>query len=77
MWFIPKVTGVQGKCSSDVAILPAEFYDMNTWDTEARPASTRGRWGLGINKCLEAMKEGAVVHVTEILDREQLLCDGA
>lgn len=76
VWFIPKMKGVQGKRSSDVAILAPEFYDMNTWDTEARPASTRGRWRLGIHKCLEAMQEGAVVHVTEILDREQLLCDG-
>ncbi|PYD92654.1 hypothetical protein DNF23_10975 [Pseudomonas syringae pv. pisi] len=77
VWFIPKMKGVQGKRSSDVAILPAEFYDMNTWDIEARPPSTRGRWRLGIHKCLESMQEGAVVHVTEILDREQLLCDGA
>ncbi|MNF12020.1 hypothetical protein D3C80_2133850 [compost metagenome] len=65
--------GKQGKRSSDVAMLPDEFYDMNTWDTEARPDSTRGRWRLGIRKTLEALQEGAVVHVTEILDREQLL----
>lgn len=73
VWFIPKMKGLQGKRSTDVAILPAEFYDMNTWDTEARPDSTRGRWRLGIHKCLAAMEEAAVVHVTEILDREQLI----
>jgi hypothetical protein len=73
VWFIPKMKGKQGKRSTDVAVLPDEFYDINTWDTEARPDSTRGRWRLGIHKCLAAMEEAAVVHVTEILDREQLL----
>lgn len=71
--FIPKMKGKQGKRSTDVAILPDEFYDINTWDVEARPDSTRGRWRLGIHKRLDAMEEGAVIHVTEILDREQLL----
>lgn len=65
--------GLQGKRSTDVAIVPAEFHDMDTWDKEARLDSTRGRWRLGIHKCLAAMEEAALVHVTEILDREQLL----
>lgn len=73
VWFIPKMKGVQGKRSTDVAILPAEFYDINIWDTEARPDSTRGRWRLGIHKRLDAMEEEAVVHVTEILEEQQLL----
>ncbi|HEY0288038.1 MAG TPA: hypothetical protein VGC62_13660 [Pseudomonas sp.] len=73
VWFIPKMKGMSGKRSTDMAVLPDEFYDMNTWDTEARPDSTRGRWRLGIHKCLEAMEEAATVHVTEILDREQLI----
>ena len=73
VWFIPKMKGKQGKRSTDVAILPDEFYDVNTWDTEARPDSTRGRWRLGIHKRLEAMQEGAVIHVTEVLEREQLI----
>lgn len=73
VWFIPKMKGMSGKRSTDVAILPDEFYDMNTWDTEARPDSTRGRWRLGIHKCLAAIEEAATVHVTEILDREQLI----
>ena len=76
-WFIPKMKGKQGKRSTDMAVLPDEFYDINTWDAEARPDSTRGRWRLGIHKCLEAMEEAAMVHVTEILDREQLLGDVA
>jgi len=73
VWFIPKMKGKQGKRSTDVMILPDEFYDVNTWDLEARPDSTRGRWRRGIHKSLEALEEGAVVHVTEILDREQLI----
>lgn len=72
-WAIPKLRGVQsGKRSTDMIVLPAEFYDINTWDTEARPDSTRGRWRLGIHKCLAVIEEAAVIHVTEILDREQL-----
>src|SRR5690606_32622345 len=31
-WAIPQLKGVDGKRSSDMIILPAEFYDMNTWD---------------------------------------------
>ncbi|MCK8688274.1 hypothetical protein M1M10_33270, partial [Pseudomonas umsongensis] len=76
VWFIPKMKGKQGKRSTDVAILSDEFYDINTWDTDARPDSTRGRWRLAIHRCLEAMHEGAIIHVTEILDREQLLFRG-
>lgn len=73
VWFIPKMKGKQGKRSTDVVILPDEFYDLNSWDVEARPDSTRGRWRLAIHRCLAEMEEAALVHVTEILDREQLL----
>ncbi|GFM89306.1 hypothetical protein PSCICO_47050 [Pseudomonas cichorii] len=73
VWFIPKMKGKQGKRSTDIAILPDEFYDMNTWDVDARPDSTRTRWRRGIHKCLEALEEAAVIHVTEILEREQLI----
>lgn len=86
VWFIPKMKGLkagvdskgrQVKRSSQVEVLPDEFYDINTWDNEARPESTRSRWRLGIHKTLEAMLEAAVVHATEILDREQLLENSA
>jgi hypothetical protein len=72
-WAIPKMKGKEGKRSTAMLILPAEFYDINTWDTEGRPESTRSRWRRDINKRLEALQEQAVVHVTEILEREQLL----
>ncbi|MWK58727.1 hypothetical protein GO594_22320 [Pseudomonas otitidis] len=72
-WAIPKMKGKEGKRSTEMLILPVEFYDLNTWDTEGRPESTRSRWRREICKQLEALQEQAVVHVTEILEREQLL----
>ncbi|HEH8727232.1 TPA: hypothetical protein ACKRK9_005204 [Pseudomonas aeruginosa] len=72
-WAIPKMKGKEGKRSTDVLILSDEYYDMNQWDTEARPDSTRNRWRRDIRKQLEQLEEEALVHVTEILDREKLL----
>lgn len=44
-WAIPKLRGVQDrKRSTDMIVLPAEFYDMNTWDLEASPERTRRDW---------------------------------
>ena len=77
-WAIPKLRGVQvGKRSTDMIVLPAEFYDMNSWDTEGKPESTRRRWKTGIAKRLESLEEAAVVHATEIFDREQIFIDAA
>ncbi|MNF14262.1 hypothetical protein D3C80_2164130 [compost metagenome] len=58
-------------------VLPAEFYDMNTWDTEGKPERTRRDWRAGIHKRLEALEEAAVVHATEIFDREEIFLDAA
>ena len=77
-WAIPKLKGVQScKRSTDMIVLPAEFYDMNTWDTEGKPESTRRRWKTGIAKRLESLEEAAVIHATEIFDREQIFIDAA
>ncbi|WP_433886665.1 hypothetical protein [Pseudomonas vranovensis] len=77
-WAIPKLRGVQGaKRSTDMIVLPAEFYDMNTWDVDGKPESTRRRWKTGIGKCLEVFEEAAVVHATEIFDREEIFIDAA
>ena len=77
-WAIPKLRGVQeGKRSTDMIVLPAEFYDLNTWDIEGKPESTRRRWKTGIAKCLERLEEGAVIHTTEIFDREEIFIDAA
>jgi L-ribulose-5-phosphate 3-epimerase UlaE len=70
--------GVQTvKRSTDMIVLPAEFYDMNTWDTEGKPESTRRRWRTGIAKRLESLEEAAVVHATEIFDKEEIFIDAA
>jgi hypothetical protein len=58
-------------------VLPAEFYDMNTWDSEARPESTRRRWRNGICNSLGAIEEAALTHVTEIFEREDLFGQAA
>ncbi len=77
-WAIPKLKGIQvGKRSTDMIVLPAEFYDMNSWDVEGKPESTRRRWKTGIAKRLESLEEAAVIHATEIFDREQIFIDVA
>ena len=77
-WAIPKLKGVQvSKRSTDMIVLPAEFYDMNTWDIEGKPESTRRRWKTGIVKRLESLEEDAVIHATEIFDREEIFIDAA
>lgn len=77
-WAIPKMKGVQTvKRSTDMIVLPAEFYDMNTWDVEGKPESTRRRWKTGIGKRLESLEEAAVVHATEIFDKEEIFIDAA
>lgn len=73
VWAVPKMKGKEGKRSTKMLILPAEFYDMNTWDLDGRPDSTRSRWRRDIFKQLEQLEEAAVVRVTEILEREELL----
>ena len=77
-WAIPKLRGVQDrKRSTDMIVLPAEFYDMNTWDLEGKPESTRRRWKTGIAKRLETLEEAAVIEATEIFDLEQIFIDAA
>lgn len=77
-WAIPKLKGIQvGKRSTDMIVLPPEFYDMNSWDMEGKPESTRRRWKTGIAKRLESLEESAVIHATEIFDREQIFIDVA
>lgn len=57
----------------DVIILADSFYDMNTWDLDANPESTRRRWRLGINEKLEGMVDDALAEVRMILETEGLL----
>jgi hypothetical protein len=57
----------------DVIILPDSFYDMNTWDLDATPESTRRRWRLEINEKLDGMIDNALAEVRMILKAEGLL----
>lgn len=57
----------------DVIILPDSFYDMNTWDLNASPESTRRRWRLDINEKLDGMVDDALAEVRVILESEGLL----
>ncbi|MOA06676.1 hypothetical protein D3C78_1263300 [compost metagenome] len=73
-WAIPAMRGADGKRSTkDLIILPAPFYDMNTWESEGRPEQTRRRWRLGIHKVLNEMVGEALVEAETILCSEGVL----
>lgn len=57
----------------DVIILPDSFYDMNTWDIDATPESTRRRWRAEINEKLDGLVDDALADVKVILEAEGLL----
>ncbi|WP_256824921.1 hypothetical protein [Pseudomonas kurunegalensis] len=61
----------------DVIILPDSFYDMNTWDLDAAPESTRRRWRSNINEKLNGMVAEALEKVRMILEVEGLLMSHA
>lgn len=63
--------------SADMIVLADSFYDMNTWDLEANPESTRRRWRLGITKTLEEMVAEALSHAEAILRAEGVLDENA
>ncbi|UVL59843.1 hypothetical protein LOY54_17545 [Pseudomonas sp. B21-032] len=76
-WAIPKLKGADGKRSSDMIVLPVEFYDINRWDPEARPERTRRRWKKGIEDLLEEMVTEALEAAAVILDYEGLAMKNA
>ncbi|MDN7144078.1 hypothetical protein KC131_25875 [Pseudomonas sp. JQ170] len=59
--------------AEDLIILPDSFYDMNTWDVDAAPESTRYRWKDGIKEKLNGMVSDALAEVRRILEAEDLL----
>lgn len=59
--------------AEDLIILPDSFYDMNTWDLDATPESTRRRWRLEIKEKLDGMIDDALAEVRMILGAEGLL----
>ena len=72
-WAIPPLKGAEGKRSSDMIVLPAAFYDMNTWDPEANPESTRRRWRRGVYSVLDEMVGEALNAAEQILIAEGVL----
>ncbi len=72
-WAIPPIKGLEGKRSSDMIVLPAPFYDMNTWDLAANPERTRRRWRQGVNTVLDEMVKEALQHAETILQAEGVL----
>lgn len=72
-WAIPKLKGVAGKRDASVLVLPDRCYDMNAWDTEARPERTRRRWRGDIFKALHDIELEALAEAESILGEEGLL----
>jgi hypothetical protein len=62
-----------GTRSADMIVLKDSFYDMNTWDNDGTPESTRRRWRQDIGKDADALVDQALAHAEEILDAEGLL----
>ncbi|MBD1602349.1 hypothetical protein [Pseudomonas typographi] len=71
-WAIPRLLGVQGKRSTDMIVLPQEFYDVNRWDPEANPERTRRRWRKGVEDALEGMVSEALNDAGKLLEYEGL-----
>lgn len=72
-WAIPQLKGGDGKRSTDMIVLPAAFYDMNTWDQGASPERTRRRWRKAICDVLDEMVGEALVAAEEVLLAEGVL----
>jgi len=59
--------------SADMIVLKDSFYDMNTWDNDGTPESTRRRWRQDIGRAADDLVNQALAHAEEILDAEGLL----
>jgi len=57
--------------------LPKSFYDMNTWDVEGRPESTRREWRRNIYAALDTLVNDALCAAGEIFDFEGLIISDA
>ncbi len=65
------------KRSTDMIVLPAEFYDINTWDNQGLNRTTYWRWKKGIEKVLDEMVTEALAASTKILEEEGVLMEDA
>ncbi|WP_055134576.1 hypothetical protein [Pseudomonas mediterranea] len=63
--------------SADMIVLKDSFYDMNTWDNDGTPESTRRRWRQDIGKAADNLVNEALAHAADILEAEGLLIERA
>ncbi|XSS65388.1 hypothetical protein ACP9OK_10620 [Pseudomonas sp. B11] len=63
--------------SADMIVLKDSFYDMNTWDNDGTPESTRRRWRQDIGKAADVLVDEALAHAADILEAEGLLIERA
>ena len=63
--------------SADMIVLKDSFYDMNTWDNNGTPESTRRRWRQDIGKAADVLVDEALAHAADILEAEGLLIEQA
>lgn len=66
-----------GSRSADMIVLKDSFYDMNTWDNDGTPESTRRRWRLDIGRAADDLVNEALAHAADILEAEGLLIEQA
>lgn len=59
--------------SADMIVLPASFYDMNTWDPDGRPEPTRREWRRKIHTVLDEMTKEALGEAEKVLAAEGVL----
>jgi len=55
------------------AVLPAAWYNIDNWDNDGKPESTRYRWRSGIRKGLDDQVNEALAAAQEIMDLEGLI----
>jgi len=63
--------------SSEMIVLKDSFYDMNTWDNDGTPESTRRRWRQDIGRAADDLVNEALAHAADILEAEGLLIERA
>ena len=76
-WAIPPIRGADGKRSTDMIVLPKEFYDMNGWDNQGLNRTTYWRWKTAIEAVLGDMVKEALQHAEELLAQEGVLLNSA
>lgn len=63
--------------AANMIVLEDSFYDMNNWDLDGRPESTRREWRRHIHKVLDEMLAEALAAAGELLKAEGLLIEAA